>query len=208
MADKTYLCKEINFNKAPIMWSGMEVYPGGGPAASNLYGTLNVIKNPQEPNTPDINTDGNLNVKKNATIVKNLKVNGDTTLNKNVKINKKLNLANCGDVAKRIDRADRLPKSDKNLKTNIIPIENAIDKVLQLKGVEFDFISSDDTGYLGVHQIGLIAQDVSKVIPEVVSKNNDGTLGLSYQHLVPLLIEAMKEQQEQINDLKRRIGEN
>ena len=208
MADKTYLSKEINFNKAPIMWAGMEVYPGGGPAASNLYGTLNVIKNPQEPNTPDINTDGNLNVKKNATIVKNLKVNGDTTLSKNVKINKKLNLANCGDVAKRIDPADRLPKSDKNLKTNIIPIENAIDKVLQLKGVEFDFISSDDTGYLGVHQIGLIAQDVSKVIPEVVSKNNDGTLGLSYQHLVPLLIEAMKEQQEQINDLKRRIGEN
>ena len=208
MADKTYLCKEINFNKAPIMWSGMEVYPGGGPAASNLYGTLNVIKNPEEPNTPDINTDGNLNVKKNATIVKNLKVNGDTTLNKNVKINKKLNLANCGDVAKRIDRADRLPKSDKNLKTNIIPIENAIDKVLQLNGVEFDFISGNYTGYLGVHQIGLIAQDVSKVIPEVVSKNNDGTLGLSYQHLVPLLIEAMKEQQEQINDLKRRIGEN
>jgi hypothetical protein len=208
MADKTYLSKEINFNKAPIMWAGMEVYPGGGPAASNLYGTLNVIKNPQEPNTPDINTDGNLNVKKNATIVKNLKVNGDTTLSKNVKINKKLNLANCGDVAKRIDRADRLPKSDKNLKTNIIPIENAIDKVLSLEGVEFDFISSNDTGYLGVHQIGLIAQDVSKVIPEVVSKNNDGTLGLSYQHLVPLLIEAMKEQQEQINDLKRRIGEN
>ena len=207
MADKTYLCKEINFNKAPVCWQGLEVYPGNG-ATSNLYGTLNVIKNPEEPTTPDINTDGNLNVKKNATIIKNLKVNGDTTLSKNVKINKKLNLANCGDVAKRIDRADRLPKSDKNLKTNIIPIENAIDKVLQLKGVEFDFISSDDTGYLGVHQIGIIAQDVSKVIPEVVSKNNDGTLGLSYQHLVPLLIEAMKEQQEQINDLKRRIGEN
>jgi len=208
MADKTYLSKEINFNKAPIMWAGMEVYPGGGPAASNLYGTLNVIKNPQEPNTPDINTDGNLNVKKNATIVKNLKVTGDTTLSKNVKINKKLNLANCGDVAKRIDRADKLPKSDKKLKTNISPIKNSLNKVLQLNGVEFDFISGDDTGYLGVHQIGLIAQDVSKVIPEVVSKNNDGTLGLSYQHLVALLIEAMKEQQEEINDLKRRIGEN
>jgi len=207
MADKTYLCKEINFNKAPIMWAGMEVYPGNG-ATSNLYGTLNVIKNPQEPNTPDINTDGNLNVKKNATIVKNLKVNGDTTLNKNVKINKKLNLAKCGDVAKRIDRADKLPKSDKKLKTNITPIKNALNKVLQLNGVEFDFISSNDTGYLGIHQIGLIAQDVSKVIPEVVSKNNDGTLGLSYQHLVALLIEAMKEQQKEINDLKRQIGEN
>jgi hypothetical protein len=207
MADKTYLDNSINFNQPPVCWQGLEVYPGNG-AASNLYGTLNVIKNPKELITPDINTDGNLNVKKNATIVKNLKVNGDTTLNKNVKINKKLNLAKCGDVAKRIDRADKLPKSDKKLKTNISPIKNALNKVLQLNGVEFDFISGNDTGYLGVHQIGLIAQDVSKVIPEIVAKNNDGTLGLSYQHLVALLIEAMKEQQEQINDLKRRIGEN
>jgi hypothetical protein len=137
-----------------------------------------------------------------------MRVNGDTTLNKNVKINKKLNLANCGDVAKRIDRADGLPSSDLTLKKNITPIASALSKVLQLNGVEFDFISGNDTGYLGVHQIGLIAQDVSKVIPEIVAKNNDGTLGLSYQHLVALLIEAMKEQQEQINDLKRRIGEN
>jgi hypothetical protein len=207
MADKTYLSKEINFNKAPVCWQGLEVYPGNG-ATSNLYGTLNVIKNPEEPTTPDINTDGNLKVNLNATINKNLKVNGDTTLNKNVKINKKLNLANCGDVAKRIDRADGLPSSDLTLKKNITPIASALSKVLQLNGVEFDFISGNDTGYLGVHQIGLIAQDVSKVIPEIVAKNNDGTLGLSYQHLVALLIEAMKEQQEQINDLKRRIGEN
>ena len=163
MADKTYLSKEINFNKAPIMWAGIEVYPGNG-ATSNLYGTLNVIKSPDEPTIPDINTDGNLNVKKNATIVKNLKVNGDTTLNKNVKINKKLNLANCGDVAKRIDRADKLPNSDRNLKTNITPIKNSLSKILQLNGVEFDFIDSTNTGYLEVHQIGLIAQDVRDAV--------------------------------------------
>jgi|694.fasta_scaffold35471_4 hypothetical protein len=67
MADKTYLSKEINFNKAPIMWAGVEVYPGNG-AASNLYGTLNVIKNPEEPTTPDINTDGFVNVKKSVNV--------------------------------------------------------------------------------------------------------------------------------------------
>jgi hypothetical protein len=67
MADKTYLGKEINFNKAPIMWAGVEVYPGNG-AASNLYGTLNVIKNPEEPTTPDINTDGFVNVKKSVNV--------------------------------------------------------------------------------------------------------------------------------------------
>ena len=59
MSDKTYLSKEINFNQPPICWAGMEVFND-----SNLYGDLNVIKNPREPFTPDINTDGNVNVKK------------------------------------------------------------------------------------------------------------------------------------------------
>ena len=86
MADKTYLCKEINFNKAPIMWAGMEVYPGGGPAASNLYGTLNVIKNPQEPNTPDINTDGNVNVKKDVNVEQDVNVEGDTNIEGNLDV--------------------------------------------------------------------------------------------------------------------------
>jgi len=77
MADKTYLSKEINFNKSPICWAGLEVYPGNG-AASNLYGTLNVIKNPEEPTTPDINTDGNVNVKKSVN------VKGFVNVNRNV----------------------------------------------------------------------------------------------------------------------------
>ena len=200
MADKTYLSKEINFNKPPVCWQGIEVYPGNG-ATSNLYGTLNVIKSPDEPTIPDINTDGNLKVNLNATINKQLTVNGDT------KLNKKLILAGCGDVKKRIDRADSLPSSDKNLKTNITPIENALDKVLSLEGVEFDFISGVNCGYLKKHQIGLIAQDVKKVIPEVVGKNNDGTLGVSYQHLVAVLIEAIKEQQQEIEELKKIVSE-
>jgi hypothetical protein len=84
MADKTYLSKEINFNKAPIMWAGMEVYPGGGPAASNLYGTLNVIKNPEETIVPDINTDGNVNVKKSVNVDRNVNVKGFVNVNRNV----------------------------------------------------------------------------------------------------------------------------
>jgi hypothetical protein len=84
MADKTYLSKEINFNKAPIMWSGMEVYPGGGSAASNLYGTLNVIKNPEETIVPDINTDGNVNVKKNVNVKGNVNADGNVKAKKEV----------------------------------------------------------------------------------------------------------------------------
>ena len=87
MADKTYLSKEINFNKAPIFWQGIEVYPGNG-ATSNLYGTLNVIKHPEEPTTPDINTDGNVNVKENVNVKGNVNVDGNVNVGKNVKTKK------------------------------------------------------------------------------------------------------------------------
>ena len=87
MSDKTYLSKEINFNKAPIFWQGIEVYPGNG-ATSNLYGTLNVIKHPEEPTTPDINTDGNVNVKENVNVKGNVNVDGNVNVGKNVKAKK------------------------------------------------------------------------------------------------------------------------
>ena len=82
MADK-YLGNKHHYNKSPICWAGLEVYPGNG-ATSNLYGTLNVIKNPQEPNTPDINTDGNVNVKKSVNVDKNVNVKGFVNVNRNV----------------------------------------------------------------------------------------------------------------------------
>jgi len=83
MADKTYLDNSINFNQPPVCWQGLEVYPGNG-AASNLYGTLNVIKNPKELITPDINTDGNVNVKKSVNVDKNVNVKGFVNVNRNV----------------------------------------------------------------------------------------------------------------------------
>ena len=82
MADK-YLGNKQHFNKSPIMWSGMEVYPGNG-ASSNLYGTLNVIKNPKELITPDINTDGNVNVKKNVNVKGNVNADGNVKAKKEV----------------------------------------------------------------------------------------------------------------------------
>jgi len=84
MAAQTYLSKERNFNKPPICWQGIEVYPGNG-ATSNLYGTLNVIKNPEEPTTPDINTDGNVNIKKNVNVKGNANIDGNVNVGKNVK---------------------------------------------------------------------------------------------------------------------------
>lgn len=92
--------------------------------------------------------------------------------------------------------------SDVKLKTNIKPIENALDKVLSLNGVIYERVDNSDS------QIGLIAQEVEKVIPEVVYPKNspDETKSIAYANLVALLIEAIKEQNVKIKELERKIG--
>lgn len=167
----------------------------------------------KKPKKPNLFVTGNIFGYTNLTISKISTFNNTLIANRNIIANKKIVLANCGDVAKRIDRADSLPTSDINLKENITPLRNALDKVKQLNGVEFDYKNSENYGYLQKHQIGLIAQEVEKVIPEVVSTNYNGSMGVSYQHLTAVLIEAIKEQQSQIDALKKEIeilktGEN
>ena len=89
--------------------------------------------------------------------------------------------------------------SDERLKDNIVTIPNALEKVLALRGVEFD---KD-----GTHNIGVIAQEVREIIPEVVLEGTDEmkTLSVAYGNLVGLLIEAIKEQQIQIDELKAKV---
>ena len=95
--------------------------------------------------------------------------------------------------------------SDEKLKTNIKTIDNALDKVLSLRGVEFDRIDTGD------HQIGVIAQEVEKIIPDVVYPKQPApdyeTKSVAYANLVGLLIEAIKEQNQRIDELERRLGE-
>ena len=87
--------------------------------------------------------------------------------------------------------------SDRRLKTNIEPIKSSLDKIRNLQGVYFNWKNDMEK-----RQIGLIAQDVEPVLPEVVSKNDNGYYSISYGNLSPLIIEAIKEQQNQIEELK------
>jgi len=89
--------------------------------------------------------------------------------------------------------------SDRSLKTNIQPISNGLGKVLQLQGVNFDW---KDTGKPSV---GLISQDVEKIFPEIVSTGEDGLKSIEYAKLVAPLIEAIKEQQKEIEELRLEI---
>ena len=85
--------------------------------------------------------------------------------------------------------------SDINLKENIKIIENPIEKVSQLNGVSFDWKDNHQSS------AGVIAQDVEKVLPEII-RENDGSKSVNYNGLIGLLIEAIKEQQKQIDELK------
>ena len=89
--------------------------------------------------------------------------------------------------------------SDARVKENIETIPNALDKVLSLRGVTYNKISESKSS------MGVVAQELLEVIPEVVHENEDGMYSVAYGNIVAVLIEAMKEQQEQINDLKIKL---
>lgn len=86
-------------------------------------------------------------------------------------------------------------------KKNVKTIDNALEKVEKLRGVEFDWKSS------GKHDIGLVAEEVAEVVPEVITYEKDGKTiqGLHFQKLVGLLVEAIKEQQQEISSLKEKL---
>lgn len=90
--------------------------------------------------------------------------------------------------------------SDERLKDNIKVIGNALSKVKALRGVEFDWNSKQDL-YSG-HDIGIIAQDVEKVAPEIVVDRDTGYKAVKYEKLVPILIEAVKELSDKLEILE------
>jgi len=93
--------------------------------------------------------------------------------------------------------------SDITLKENIELIPNALDKLQSLRGITYDRTDLDSDK----RHTGVIAQEVEEVLPEAVETNEDGIKSVAYGNMVGLLIEAIKEQQSQINSLKQQITE-
>jgi hypothetical protein len=90
--------------------------------------------------------------------------------------------------------------SDARVKTNIKTIDNALSKVLALRGVTYNRTDLEDKS----EQIGVIAQEIKEVLPQVVQET-DGRYSVAYGNIVGVLIEAIKEQQAQIEELKSRL---
>jgi hypothetical protein len=89
--------------------------------------------------------------------------------------------------------------SDKRLKKNIRTLSSALDTVASLRGVTFEWKEG------GGKSIGLIAQEVKEVVPDIVVADDNGYLGIKYTNIIGILVEAIKEQQDQINTLKKLI---
>jgi len=134
----------------------------------------------------------------NATVKSHLQVGGTTTMN-----------ATTG----RIDATNDVvafATSDRRLKENIKPIDNALCKVIGVSGNTFDWKELNSEEIKTIHgntgkDVGVIAQEIEKILPEAVTTRNNGYKAVNYEKLVPLLIEAIKEQQKQINELKSKI---
>ncbi|SPE45698.1 hypothetical protein SBA7_950014 [Candidatus Sulfotelmatobacter sp. SbA7] len=92
-------------------------------------------------------------------------------------------------------------RSSREFKANIQPLEGALEKVVQLQGVSYERKSD------GKHEIGVVAEDVAQIVPEVVSRdpNTHDLQGVDYSRLTALLIEAVKSQQAEIQHLKAQI---
>ena len=99
--------------------------------------------------------------------------------------------------------------SDLRFKTNIHTVENALDKVKSLRGVYFNWNqkSFPNKDFSDKTELGFIAQEVEKVLPEVVSKDKtpEEYRSVKYDKVVALLVEAIKEQQKQIDSLKSQV---
>jgi len=96
--------------------------------------------------------------------------------------------------------------SDRRLKDNIEVISNPIEKVQQLKGVTWDWNDNASEIQKSLPNVGVIAQDVEKVLPQLVKDRDNGYKGVDYDKIVGLLIESIKDQQKQIDELKSKLS--
>jgi hypothetical protein len=94
---------------------------------------------------------------------------------------------------------DVIAYSDKRVKENIQTIDNSLEKVIKLRGVEFNKIGEDKKS------IGVIAQEIEKILPEVVREDDKGMKSVAYGNITGILIEAIKELKAEIEELKKQI---
>lgn len=97
--------------------------------------------------------------------------------------------------------------SDERLKTNITDLNSSLEKVLSLRGVYYNWTKDTSMNLDDFRQIGFIAQEVEQILPEVVGQDEKGNYAMNYQAIIPVLAEAIKEQNNKIVELENTISD-
>ena len=111
-----------------------------------------------------------------------------------------ITIANSGNVTFGQDvtvNGDVVISSDARLKSNIVSLGSTLPKLLQIDGKSYEM--------KGKQKIGVLAQEIQEVFPELVSEDDNEMLAVNYQGLVPVLINALKDQQNEIDELKEMV---
>lgn len=174
----------ISFQSLLAAWQAPSVNPPGGNISKPINeGYVHQVKN----GSLDINGVGGLGVASDVVIAGRVGIGTGTTTRR---------LQVGGDV----EASAFYYSSDESLKKNVQTLENSLNKILNLRGVSFDWKSDDS------ENIGLIAQEVEKIFPELVGENSKGLKSVEYANLVAPIIEAIKEQQKIIENLEKEIN--
>ena len=144
-------------------------------------------------------TSGSTTYMNNATVACHLQVGGTTTMNT---------------TTGRIDASNDVvafATSDYRLKENIQPIKNALCKLIGVSGNTFDWKPLTKEEIQTIHgnkgrDVGVIAQEIEAILPEAVTTRDNGYKAVNYEKIIPLLIEAIKDQQKQIEELKQIVN--
>jgi hypothetical protein len=132
-------------------------------------------------------------------ILTNTDIDGTLDVDGNTEVNGNLTVTGFIQAGGDLIAFQNLVPSDSRLKSDVTPLKDSLAKINQMQGVSYTFNPS------GKKQVGLIAQEVNEIIPEVVSVQND-YYTLSYPNLVAVLIEAVKELSDKVEDLEYRLG--
>ena len=193
-SDNTYIARfEGSTNNAAGVWTGIGIGGESNNTKSAIIfedigvsysrGKLHLAVNNEQNQNSATKTDAKLTVNNDG----NVGIN-DTTPSYQLDVNGTIRAT--GDV---------IAYSDARVKENVKTIDNALDKVTQLRGVSYNKIGETE------EKIGVIAQEIEKVLPQVVQEDAEGMKSVAYGNIVGVLIESIKELKQEIDELKARL---
>ena len=174
----------------------------------DAFMSFHLYKNNAEAEKMRIDSDGNVGIgttepAQKLTVAGNISAGGNIFVNagssSNAAISAHGTIEATGDIT-------AFSTSDKHLKNNIVVISDPISKVQSINGVTFEW-AEDAPAHLKGVDYGVIAQEIEEVLPLAVTTRDTGHKAVKYEKIIPLLIEAVKDQQKQIDELKKKLTE-